>query len=153
MEGTLERLQNGVYERLRGERDLLGVEILNQCRRDIGNLVRIGLGESLGLCAVVLPPVPVEWRRNCPKPADATVEVRVRVVEDLLSGGGLPGALRVAESIHRCLTASPLPESASHTTLLPRRERPWTVRENFPESSRWEIELIFEAQVLLERSN
>ncbi|MDR2030115.1 MAG: hypothetical protein LBP65_01450 [Puniceicoccales bacterium] len=148
--GTLERLQLGVYERLRSSGDLAGIEILNYRRGDLRSTVRVWLREACGLCAVVFPPLPLSFRRNCPSPVDATVELRVRVVEEMTVRGPAKRALAVAECIHRILSGARLPESQLSDILLPRSRDPWQIRENFPQNTQLEVELFFETQLFLE---
>ncbi|MDR3117374.1 MAG: hypothetical protein LBT98_02280 [Puniceicoccales bacterium] len=148
--GTLERLQWGVYERLRCHGDLAGVEILNYRRGDLRSALRVWMRESVALCAVVLPPLPVAFPRRCPRPETATVELRVRVVEEMAAAGPGRRALAVAECIQRILAGAELPESRLPCVLLPRSRDPWQIREDFPGNTQLEVELCFETQLILE---
>jgi hypothetical protein len=149
---ALERLQVGVYERLRRDRDLVPVEVLNCRSGDIGVALETWVREPLGLCVLVLPPLPVAFPRNTPRHCSATVEVRVRVVEEMAVNRSGRRALEVAESIHRILSGMALPESSQNHALLPRAEEPWKLEEDFPHSSRVKVELVFVAQVFLRPS-
>jgi hypothetical protein len=147
MSEILECLQNGVYEQLRGHRSLEGVEILVHGNGGFAEAMRGILRESLGLCIVVLCPIPISFRRNSPFPTTADVEQRIRVVEEMAVNNRSRRALSVAECVHRILSGMPLPESGFPYSLIPREREPWVLREDFSQGLRMEIELSFVAQV------
>ena len=124
--------------------------MLNYRRGDLQSALRVWMRESVGLCAVVLPPMPVSFHSRTPLPVDATVELRVRVVEEMAAKGPGKRALWVAECVHRILAGAELPESQLPCILLPRNRDPWQIREDFPKSTQLEVELCFETQVILE---
>ncbi|MDR0340386.1 MAG: hypothetical protein LBH53_02380 [Puniceicoccales bacterium] len=149
MESALENLQEGVCERLRNHGDLAGLEVLNYRSSDLASALRVYAQESLGICVVVLPPLPLRFRGGSPRPCDVSVELQVRVVEDIGANRGHRRALEVAECIHKILAGAALSQGNLSHGLLPAGERPWTITENFPESTRLEIELRFLAQAFL----
>ncbi|MDR2576730.1 MAG: hypothetical protein LBC42_01630 [Puniceicoccales bacterium] len=149
MASCLENLQVGAYERLRNHREFVGVPVLNCRSGDIGSALETWTMEPLGTCVTVLPPLLVRVRRDSARQWSTVVELRVRVLENMLSKLGTRRALEVAECVHGVLSGMALPESNFGGMLLPKGENPWSVRENFPESSRLEIELFFEAQLFM----
>jgi hypothetical protein len=146
MESVLERLQEDAYELLRGHGALVGLEVLNYRRSDLGSAIRVYAREPLGICAVVLPPLPLSFRGGGASPCDLSLELRVRVVEDIGANRGPRRALEVAECVHRILVGTALPGCHG---LLPAALAPWAVEENFPESTRLEIGLRFWGQAFL----
>ncbi|MDR2664643.1 MAG: hypothetical protein LBB14_03970 [Puniceicoccales bacterium] len=150
MDSVLENLQECAYERLRSHRDLAGLEVVNYRSSDLASALRVYGREPLGICAVVLPPLPLRFRGGSPQPCDVCVELQVRVVEDIGTNRGSRRALEVAECVHRILSGTGLAAGDLGYGLVPAGERPWTITENFPESTRLEIELRFLAQAFLQ---
>jgi hypothetical protein len=128
---------------------LAGLEIfLGRCS-DLAGEVTVWARSNLDLSVVVPPPVPVGFRRGCARHCDAAVEQRIRIVEDIAANRSGRRTVEVAECVHRILSGMPLPEGGGDQALHPRAERPWELRELFPESTRLEMELRFEAQIFL----
>jgi hypothetical protein len=152
MASTLERLQFAVHERLRGHRDLAGLEIFRGRGSDLARELDLWARGAVAIGIVVLPPIPVRLRRGCPRHCDLLAELRVRVVEDIATNHTPRRALEVAECVHRILSGMPLPEGEMGHALLPRTDQPWEMRENFPEDTRLEIGLRFETQIFLQPS-
>ncbi|MDR2667615.1 MAG: hypothetical protein LBB38_01045 [Puniceicoccales bacterium] len=149
MDSVLERLQNDVHDLLRDSNLLAGVEILIYESSDLGSALRIYAREPLGICAVVMPPLPLSFRNGAAHHGIASVELQIRVVEDIGANRGPRRALETAEIIHRLLTGMAFGGGNYCQSLLPASNKPWTISENFPESTRLEIELCFWAQLFL----
>ena len=147
MNSVLERLQKEAHDLLRDSSSLAGVELLIYESSDLGSALQIYAREPLGICAVVMPPLPLSFRSGAAHYGIASVELRIRVVEDIGANRGPRRALEVAEIIHRTMAGMSFVDGGFCQSLLPAGDRPWTIRENFPESTRLEIELSFWAQL------
>jgi hypothetical protein len=145
--GTLEALQHEVYCLIRDRQELNGVKIFMQTTGDLANELRVDVEEKLGICIIVLPPIPTSFRNNFPVPCSAPTEVCLRIVEDLCTNCSGHNLLGTAEFVHRTLTSRRLRQGDDSWTLLPRAEHPWELRENFPEDSKVEILLTYETEV------
>jgi hypothetical protein len=80
---------------------------------------------------------------------ETIAELRVRIVENMFIHHNKRKSLEVAECAYGILSGASLPESNFNGSLSPKSEHPWVVRENFPESSKLEIELFFNAHLFL----
>ncbi|MDR1436339.1 MAG: hypothetical protein LBI39_04005 [Puniceicoccales bacterium] len=149
MTSALERLQEETRELLRSRSELAGVEVLSYRSSDLASALQVYAREPLGICAIVMPPLPLSFRESAPHRGAATVELRVRVVENIGSHRGARRALECAEMIHRIICGASLSCGNSRRTLLPAGNSPWSIGENFPESTLLEIELRFWAQMFL----
>jgi hypothetical protein len=147
MNSTLECLQNEAYNLLRDSSLLAGIEILIYESSDLGSALRVYAREPLGICAVVMPPLPLNFRSGAPHHGVASVELRIRVVEDIGANRGPRRALEAAEVIHRIISGTSFASGGFCQSLLPADGKPWSIDENFPESTRLEIELCFWAQL------
>jgi hypothetical protein len=153
VDSVLERLQKEAHNMLRDSSSLVGVEILIYESSDLGSALRIYAREPLGICAVVMPPLPLGFRSGAAHQGIASVELRIRVVEDIGTNRGPRRALETAEIIHRLVSGTAFSCGSHCQSLLPASNKPWTISENFPESTRLEIELCFWAQLFFKPAN
>ncbi|MDR0428576.1 MAG: hypothetical protein LBG86_00895 [Puniceicoccales bacterium] len=151
--GLLENLQSEVYELIRDRQELSGVKILNQSVGNLANKTEVHVEEKFGLCVVVLPPIPLSFRNNLQISNSASVQVVVRVVENLDTNRSGLNVLRVAEFIHNRIIVKPFHSIGDVRSLLPIEKNPWQLKENFPEDSRVEILLTYETEVTWPHGN
>lgn len=147
MKSILEQLQRSVFEQLRHRQELQGIEVLNYRRSDLESVLQVILGGKIGMCVIVMPPLPVSFLNNLPTACDARAELHIRILEDLYGNRSGKNALAVAEFIHSLLAGNLLRGSEIPYILGVKKNNPWRIRENFPESSKMEIELTFETDV------
>ncbi|MDR0727677.1 MAG: hypothetical protein LBF26_02170 [Puniceicoccales bacterium] len=143
----LELLQEAVFEILRDRWELSGKSVFLYRPGDMGGMLDIDVHKQTNLCVIVLPPVPVEFRRNWPVPYDATVAVRILVVENAFTDVSTGGALGAAEFIHSMLTGRRIQCDQTFGALMPKLKEPWKINENFTTDMRLEILLTFEFEM------
>jgi hypothetical protein len=150
---VLSILQRGIYGLLRDRRELLNVPIFSYGAEGISGLVKMSLREHFGICVIVLPPIPITFRPNCPIPSEALVEINIRVVEDLYHNKTGHDALSVAEFVHWLLLGAAIKNSTAPCSLLPKVDKPWQLKEDFPDDANLEILLRFTTELTIPWNN
>ena len=102
-ENFLENMQLAVDRCLNGSKALADVPVLSRQQSDIQKCLEEFSQTGIGLCLLVLNPIPLKVASNGDKIAFEELSVRVQIIENPCTRGGQPGALFVAEHISKYL--------------------------------------------------
>lgn len=134
--GTLESLQNSIYERLRGASDLRLADIKKEGANDDG-------GKANGLRITVGRPLPKTASKYAAGPTFSEVELRVEVSRADPIAANAPSLLSAAETVSKSLHnwTPPLAFGYGRMTLAP--QYPWISKDG-------KISIILNAQSVLQ---
>ncbi len=134
--GTLESLQNSIYERLRGASDLRLADIKKEGADDDG-------GKANGLRITVGRPLPKTASKYAAGPTFSEVELRVEVSRSDTIAANTPSLLSAAETVSKSLHNWTPPLACGYGRLSLSPQYPWISKDG-------KISIILNAQSVLQ---
>ncbi len=136
-------LQAAVADRLNRKLELRGIPVLLRQASDFESRLEETVTTGLGICVVVLQPLPSKVAVATPGLSFSEIEAPVLIVENVLLNDTGQSALGLAEIVSRQLHQwTPLlPEI--ETALALDATSPWDVSQDLDEGNRNEFELTF----------
>lgn len=134
--GTLESLQNSIYERLRGASDLRLADIKKEGSVDYG-------GKANGLRITVARPLPKTASKYAAGPTFSEVELRVDVSRSDPIAANAPSLLSAAETVSKSLHNWTPPLACGYGRISLAPQYPWISEDG-------KIAIILNAQSVLQ---
>lgn len=134
--GTLESLQNSIYERLRGASDLRLADIKKEGSDDDG-------GKANGLRITVARPLPKTASKYAAGPTFSEVELRVDVSRSDPIAANAPSLLSAAETVSKSLHNWTPPLACGYGRISLAPQYPWISKDG-------KIAVILNAQSVLQ---
>lgn len=135
--GTLERLQNSIFEFLRGINDLRFADIKKDTLRDLN-------GKAEGLRINIVSPLPKSASKYAAGPTFSEVEIAVEISRDDNVAVRAPSLLTSAEMVSRAFHNWTPPVNCGFGRISLAAQNPW--EKSRPDK----IKIIFNAQSILQ---